>query len=396
VASYLRDEAAASPVVRGRIERLAERLAALEAEESGAERPNPVRVVERLARELDAVLDETPEDDEATLDALDALAEGLEDRRTALHTFKDPAVLRWVEGLQTYLAKQQIVGKSNGLTDVVKKVHMELLEGREEAFRIPDSAAAVAQTILSFQGSHDPEDVWHLVTPDFRRLNLWVQLKSGDNKDMEGVVRRVEQYLADDPPPVTLEHAWAGLTYLNVVWQEKMVKGMLTSLMGSFGIVLLMMAVLFRSVLWGVLAMIPLSVTIAFIYGLIGWVGKDYDMPVAVLSSLTLGMSVDFAIHYLERARELYRQTGSWAEAALEMAGAPARAISRNAIVIAVGFLPLLLATLIPYRTVGFFLATIMAVSGVGTLVILPSMIRVLQGVLFRKERRELADQAAA
>jgi predicted RND superfamily exporter protein len=117
---------------------------------------------------------------------------------------------------------------------------------------------------------------------------------------------------------------------------------------------------------------------------------------VAVLSSLTLGMSVDFAIHYLERARELYRQTGSWAEAALEMAGAPARAISRNAIVIAVGFLPLLLATLIPYRTVGFFLATIMAVSGVGTLVILPSMIRVLQGVLFRKERRELADQAAA
>ena len=158
--------------------------------------------------------------------------------------------------------------------------------------------------------------------------------------------------------------------------------------MGSFGIVLLMMAVLFRSALWGLLSMIPLSVTIAFIYGLIGLTGKEYDMPVAVLSSLTLGMSVDFAIHYIERAREIQRETGSWAATAARMSMAPSRAIARNAIVIAVGFAPLLAASLVPYRTVGFFLAAIMAVSGAATLVILPSLIQVLQRVLFRAAGR--------
>ena len=65
--------------------------------------------------------------------------------------------------------------------------------------------------------------------------------------------------------------------------------------------------------------MIPLSVTIAFIYGMLGFTGRDYDMPVAVLSSLTLGMSIDFAIHYIERARELVKETGSWAAASREM-----------------------------------------------------------------------------
>ena len=50
---------------------------------------------------------------------------------------------------------------------------------------------------------------------------------------------------------------------------------------------------LFRSPVYGVLAMVPLTITIVFTYGLIGLVGKDYDMPVAVLSSLTLGLSVD-------------------------------------------------------------------------------------------------------
>jgi predicted RND superfamily exporter protein len=74
---------------------------------------------------------------------------------------------------------------------------------------------------------------------------------------------------------------WAGLTYLNVVWQNDMVRGMLRALLGSFVIVFIMMLVLFRSVWFALLAMLPLSVTIGFIYGLIGLVGKDYDMPVA-------------------------------------------------------------------------------------------------------------------
>ena len=87
------------------------------------------------------------------------------------------------------------------------------------------------------------------------------------------------------------------------------------------------------------------------------------------------------------------RETGSWAEASAEMSHAPARAITRNAIVIAVGFLPLLLANLIPYQTVGIFLATIMAVSGIGTLVILPSLIQIFQKTLFRKD---LAARSAA
>jgi hypothetical protein len=63
----------------------------------------------------------------------------------------------------------------------------------------------------------------------------------------------------------------------------------------------------------------------------------------------------------------------------------PARAITRNVIVIAVGFTPLLLAPLVPYQTVGVFLASIMAISGVATMFILPSLITIFERWLFRK-----------
>jgi len=150
-----------------------------------------------------------------------------------------------------------------------------------------------------------------------------------------------------------------------------------------------MMLILFRSFWFAALAMLPLSVTITFIYGLIGLVGKDYDMPVAVLSSLTLGLSVDFAIHFLERTRATQKETGEWEKTMLYMFSEPARAIARNAIVIAVGFLPLLLSPLVPYNTVGIFLCAIMAISCAVTLILLPSVMSTIRTRLFAETRVE-------
>lgn len=166
-----------------------------------------------------------------------------------------------------------------------------------------------------------------------------------------------------------------------------MVSGMVEAFAGSFLVVFLLMTILFRSALWGILSMVPLIVTLAAVYGVLGIVGKDYDMPVAVLSSLALGLAVDFAIHFLARSRTMYATAGSWQAATPRVFGEPARAIMRNIIVIAVGFLPLLLATLIPYKTVGVLMAAILLVSGVATLLILPALVRVLEKLLFPTKR---------
>jgi len=145
---------------------------------------------------------------------------------------------------------------------------------------------------------------------------------------------------------------------------------------------------LFRSLLWGLLCMVPLTVTIGSIYGLIGVVGKNYDMPVAVLSALSLGLAVDYAIHFLARARVTQAETGSWRRSVGPMFGEPARAITRNAIVLGVGFLPLLAAPLVPYQTVGVFIAAILLAAGLSTLLILPALVTLLQRWLFPRPRR--------
>ena len=314
------------------------------------------------------------------------IADFFELEKERLKLFKRPQVLNYISRLQTHLKESGLAGKSNSVADVVKKVHQELIDGKPENYIIPKTSAAVAQCLMQFQSSHNPEDLWHLVTYDYMKANIWIQLTSGDNKDMEKVVKAVDKFFAENPASAPLKYNWAGLTYINTVWQNKMVFGMLKSFLGSFIIVFIMMTILFRSPLWGIICMIPLTITIAVIYGIIGLIGKDYDMPVAILSALTLGMSVDFAIHFLERVRVSYTETGSWQSSVGVMFGEPARAISRNVVVIAIGFLPLLAAPLVPYKTVGIFLCAIMVLSGAITLLVLPAIIKLAEKVLFKSK----------
>jgi len=371
-ATELADEVSDSSIVFAELNREANRLAGDTTSKNG--------LLEKLAAFANQRLDQSS--GESSL-AWDEASLFVDRERQRGQVFKDPEVLRYLARLQRVMSDTRIVGKSNSVADIVKTVHRELLLGEQKQFRIPDSSDAVAQCLITFQNSHRADDLWHLVTPDYRQTSIWVQLNSGDNRDMTRVAEVVDAYISQNPPPAPLKYEWFGLTYINVVWQQKMVWGMLQAFLGSFLVVFLLMTVLFRSALWGLLSMIPLTVTIVAIYGAVGLVGKSYDMPVAVLSSLSLGLAVDFAIHFLARSRRYQASRGSWERTVPAVFGEPARAITRNIIVIATGFLPLLFAPLMPYKTVGVLLATILLVSGVATLLLLPALVRLLEKRLF-------------
>jgi predicted RND superfamily exporter protein len=214
-----------------------------------------------------------------------------------------------------------------------------------------------------------------LITSEGEQANIRLQLRDGDNQAMQSVLDVTEEQLAAVPLPDGVTVEWGGEAYLNLVWQDEMVEGMMTGFLVTLAIVLVLLAVLFRSIVWALIGIAPVLWTILVVYGTIGLVGKDYDMPIAVLSTLVLGIGVDFAIHFVERFRELRSDLGSTSAAIEAFSEEPARALSRNAAVIAVGFLPLLFSSLAPYVIVGLFLASIILLSWLATVVALPALV---------------------
>jgi len=309
---------------------------------------------------------------------------------------KDPQVLNYMEALQRELEKDEVVGGTTGLTDIVKKVRYELFSADSAKFAIPDNQNEVAQMLFLFEMSGgDPDDLFKFVTNDYANSNLWVQLRNGDNQLVQRVVDRGNAFIANNQPPDGVNISWAGLPYINIEWQKQMVTGMRSSLLSSYVVVFFMMIFLFRSLRWGAISMLPLSITIMAIYAFIGYIGKPYDMPVAVLSSLTLGLSIDFAIHFIQRLRMIHARTNNFNESFNEIFGGAGRAIGRNVLVIAIGFIPMMFSTLVPYITVGSFFLAIMVVSGLVTMLLLPALSVTFKRVLLPVKAKADGNNAA-
>jgi len=297
---------------------------------------------------------------------------------------KDPAAMAYLDQLGRELEAQPQVGKVTTIADVVRRANY-VLHAADPAFdAVPESREAIGQYLFLVQSSGDPDELDNFIDYEARQANLWVQMKSGNNQDVETVTASLREFTEASPTGLRLQ--WSGLTYINKVWQELMVVGMLRAVLGSFVVVLVLMVFLFRSIPLGLVSMIPLSVAILFAYGLLGFIGKDYDMPIAVCSSLSLGLAIDFAIHFVHRYRERVSSTGDLTRANQAVFGLPARAIARNAFVIILGFLPLTVSSLTPYVTVGLFFATLMVFSALATLMVLPALMNLTGRHLFRRE----------
>jgi hypothetical protein len=296
---------------------------------------------------------------------------------------KRPDVQVYMESMQRELEKDHTVGAVSGLPDIVKKVRYELFGADSSKASLPDDQTEIAQMLFLFEMSGgDPEDLFKFVTPEYDKANLWVQLKAGDNQAVSEVVERADRFMAEHKLPEGITVNWAGLPYINITWQQQMVSGMGRSLVSSYFVVFVMMIALFRSLRWGFISMLPLTITIMAIYAFIGYIGKPYDMPVAVLSSLTLGLSVDFAIHFIQRLRTIHKRTNSFRESFSEIFSSTGQAIGRNVLVIAIGFVPMIFSSLVPYITVGTFFLAIMIVSGFVTMLLLPAITSIFRRTL--------------
>jgi predicted RND superfamily exporter protein len=291
---------------------------------------------------------------------------------------KRPEVVAYLDQVQTNLEENPLIGKTSSVADIVKRINLVLHDNDKVYYKVPDTSEAVGQFLFLFQTSGDPNDLDNFVDREARQANIWIQMKGGDNQQMTEVESELENFIKKNPLPEGITLHWSGLTYINKVWQDLMVFGMLKAILGSFLVVFVLMVIEFRSPILGLLSMVPLSVSILLSYGLIGWMGKDYDMPIAVCSSLALGLGIDFAIHFIQRYKMHYAKTGNLDETNRYMFGDPGRAIARNAIVISLGFLPLVGSSLSPYVTVGLFFALLMAFSTVSTLLVLPAALRIV------------------
>lgn len=311
---------------------------------------------------------------------------------------KTPEAMRYIDGLQRHIEKLSVVGKTTSVVDYVKRINRVLHDDDPKYDSVPDSKEAIGQYLFLFSMSAKPADLDNVIDYQAAKANIWVQLKTWDAQAMRDVIAAVNGYKKANPMPMDLKPA--GTAYFNLVWSEEVLWDMIKGFIIALIVVFVILRFNFHSFRWAFVGYIPLVFTITLIYGVIGFMGKDFDMPIAVLSTLSLGMAVDFAIHFISRFKQQLKESSGLGvqspeklktlnselitDALLWTAARPGKGIMRNAVLFASAFSVMLFAPLTPYITVGAFIVSMMLLSAVMTMLYLPALIMLTKGWLFK------------
>lgn len=299
---------------------------------------------------------------------------------------KNPGYLKDIWNLQTELEAIDEVGDSYALTDFLRRINKVMNENQEEFNIIPDSAELIAQYLLLYSMSGDPETLDNLIDYDYRRVNLRLNLKSDDARLIKKVIEQVEEF-KDNSSLAELKIDYAGSAYTNMVFADLILEGQIKSLILSLIIIVILVGLLFKSFLAGILGSIPIAITAIINFGVMGFLNIPLNTTTALISSIAVGMGIDYSIHLLSNYRSTGQQGLAPRAVVRETMEHSGRAIVFNAIVVIVGFLVLIFSSFPPNRELGYLVSLSMFSSFVLTLTLTVALIDYLKPEFIFKDK---------
>jgi hypothetical protein len=160
---------------------------------------------------------------------------------------------------------------------------------------------------------------------------------------------------------------------------DLVVKGQVTSLLIALGVVILLLAIMFRSVSAGFIAALPLAFSMIILFGWMGYLGVKLDIATALLSSIMIGVGVDYTIHFLWRYKSERGKGLIPVDAVFKTLTTTGRGISFNALSVILGFSALPFSVFLPIKVFGFLVMVSIFSCLVGALIIIPALVLIFK-----------------
>lgn len=288
---------------------------------------------------------------------------------------KDPAVLQELVVIQDYLNSWDTINHATSIADVIRQLNQALWDGDPEFYTIPESKEAVAQLLLLFslQGGSGIDS---LVTYDYSKALVTAQMKTLDAEQMGYVISQVETFINDRYN--SSSQLKAHVTGTPKVMQRLMnryVQTQVSSLVSSSIMVGLINVLLMKSVILGLFSLVPLVFTVVINFGIMGFAGLPLDAVTSMISSVVIGIGVDYAIHYISRYHWELGHGHTTPEALRRTGVSAGRAIIFNALALVMGFLVLVVSHFRAIAVFGLLISAAMIVSSLAALLVIPLLL---------------------
>ncbi|MDZ7784759.1 MAG: MMPL family transporter [Halioglobus sp.] len=284
--------------------------------------------------------------------------------------------MRRIRSLQEYMETLPHVEKTVAITDYIGLLHKAVNNLPDDAARrpLPASDDAVAQYLLVYEASGDPTDFEEEIDTDYQTALVRGYMNSRRYSREIPTVKALQHYVDREFAGGELDASLSGRVNVRYHWLQRLADTHFLGVALSLGFVFLVATLLFRRLSTGLIAVLPVTLTVLILYGAMGTLGIYLEPATTMFAAISIGVGVDFAIHLVDRFEHALREEDDIHAAVVRAMPETSRACFFNALALGLGFSVLLFSDLLTLMRFGGLVAVAACASFVSALLTVPTL----------------------
>ena len=319
-----------------------------------------------------------------SMDFLDEKMAGTVDIRVrAEGDMKNPKILSSMRKLQNIMEEDEKVSTSFSIANVVEQMHRTVMDDDPSYEVIPDDQDKVNNLFTMYSMSGDPDDFSSMVDYEYKIGLITAFSKVMSTIEIFDYVEKMNREV------MSLEASGLDLEFTGMIvilrdLVDMIVSSSILNIVFSLIIIGIIASIFFKRILWGLLAVVPLFSAVIINFGFMGYFGIELSHVTALLSSIIIGVGVDFSIHYISQFRRLSRtvESDKLSREVIDDVGYPIILDAGSNM----GFGALLFSVFLPIQNIGGLMVFAMISTSIGTLTVLAALSELLKHRLIEKE----------
>ena len=285
---------------------------------------------------------------------------------------RDPEVMKGIDNLTFGLEQENGVGNVFSISQVVREMSKVIYTSTEEGYNmIPETREGIAQMFELYNMSGSQDDFKELMNLENTKAHLLIRLSDPENRIVNQVKSKITDLTKDLPGKVTV----GGYAIIMTDFAASIIKGQILSLLFAVITVLILLTIIFKSLRGGLIGSIPLVASVLVLFGFMGFAGLALDAATALLSSIMIGVGVDFTIQYMWCFNLQISHGMKFPEATDAAMKTIGRSIIINAISVMAGFSALMFSGFLSIRFFGYLVVVSIGSCLIGALVVVPAIL---------------------
>ena len=283
-----------------------------------------------------------------------------------------PKTLNRISEIQDYIERHPEVKMTASLSDLIKEAHKTLYND-DNFYSIPDSLNQVRNLLFMLPKE---QKISFVNTTTYKTGMVHTYLTSLSTDEIVTISKDIENYI-NQTSNGQLEIETSGLMIILKDFISMIIESSIISIIVSILAIFIISFLFFKRLIWAALSVMPLSSAVILNFGLMGIFGVKLSHLTALLTSIIIGVGVDFAVHYISSYRRYSENKTNASKISLLTIKDVGYPIMLD-VVSNMGFAALLFSDIVPLSYMGGLMIFAMISTSFGTFLLMGTTIEII------------------